>query len=108
MPRGIGWAHPVDILLECCRVFGLETELRVVVKFSLKDSSGLGNPQNHRIVAIVPAGKRPDVEWKHFAAFAEALFSKEARLSIQLVATRPYEWITKLQSELENLVFVKR
>ena len=98
----------MDILLEFCRVFGLETKLRVVVKFSLKDSSDLGIPRDHRIVAIVPAGKRPDVEWKHFAALAEALLSKEALLSIQLVATRLYEWIAKLQSELENLVFVKR
>ena len=98
----------MDILLEFCRVFGSGTKLRAVIKFSLKDSSGLGNPQDHRIVAIVPAVKRPDVEWKHFAALAEALLSKEARLSIQLVATRPYEWISELQSELENLVFVKR
>lgn len=56
----------------------------------------------------MPAGKRPDVEWKHFAALAEALLPKEARLSIQLVATRLYDWIVKLQSELENRVFVKR
>ena len=108
LPRGIGCAHPVDILLEFCRVFGFETKLRGEVKFSLKDSSDLGIPQDHRIVTIVPEGRRPDMEWRHFAALAEALLSKEARLSIQLVATRLYEWIAKLQSEFENRVFVMR
>gem|GEM_PF-4254827 len=45
--------------MELCRVFGLETKRRVVVKLSLKDLSDLGITQDHRIVEIAPALRIP-------------------------------------------------
>jgi len=108
LPQGIDSVHPVDILLEFCRAFGFEPQLRGAVEFSLKDSSDLGIPQDHRLVTIVAEGRRSDMEWSHFAALAEVLLKKNSLLSIQLVASRVYEWIAKLQSDFGNRVFVMR
>ncbi len=108
LPRGIDSVHPLDILLEFCRVFGFETRLRGAVQFSLKDLTDIGIPNDHRLVTIVPEGRRSDMEWGQFAELAEALLVKDSLLSIQLVATRVFGWITKLQSEFGNRVIVMR
>ncbi len=69
-------SHPVEILLQFCRVFGLEPKLAEPLRFRDVDGlnlSYLGGPGNPRPVVMFPDSRRSDRRWNGFKQLTELI-----------------------------------
>jgi heptosyltransferase-1 len=100
LPRLPERRHPVDILLEFCRAFGFETELRGRVRFLLKESDRVVEAASVlkpvRIV-LAPEGRRERVEWDGFEELAEGLLERLDSAVVYVVCHKSNTWVDSLK-----------
>lgn len=108
MPRGIEPVHPVDILLEFCRVFGFETKLLGSVQFSLSESQYIDRPEGEKRVTIAPDGRRPDMEWKSFQTLTATILKRNPSVSVRILTAKSLDWGDAFQKEFGNRVAILR
>ena len=90
----------MDILLEFCRAFGFETELRGRVRFLLKESDRVVETASVlkpvRIV-LAPEGRRERVEWDGFEELAEGLLERLDSAVVYVVCHKSNTWVDSLK-----------
>ncbi len=99
LPRGTDPVHPVDILLEFCRVFGFETRLKGQVHLSLPSSGTPETASDHRLVTLFPEGRRPDMEWSGFESLAGDILKRDPEVQVQVLSSRRVGWVSRWQSQ---------
>ena len=102
LPRSIDQPHPVDILLEFCRVFGFEPELKGAVRFQQKGEDWeelfSGSEEGPRI-ALAPEGRRPLASWTGFERLAKEILGRIPGARIQVATQGAAPWATELATE---------
>lgn len=102
LPRLPERRHPVDILMEFCRAFGFETEIRGCVRFLLKEADRVGRASSvlepFRIV-LVPEGRRERVEWDGFEELAERLLKRVDSAVVYVVWEGSNNWANRLKQQ---------
>lgn len=102
LPRSPDRRHPLDILLEFCRVFGFETELKGSVRFSLREADRVGGPSSLSKpirIALLPEGRRERVEWGAFEALAGRLLERFDSLVVYIVSQGNNAWVNRLNQQ---------
>ena len=98
IPRSPDCRHPVDILLQFCRVFGFETELKGRVRFSLREADRVGGAAaNPFRVTLVPAGRCERVEWRGFEGLAQCLLERSEATVVRLLSREGLAWADRLK-----------
>jgi len=106
MPRGIDPVHPVDILLEFCRVFGFETRLRGTVQFKLSHSQEFDRSRGTRRVTVFPEGRRPSASWGGFEALVlQILRQNQSGVEVEVVSSKTLPWVAHAQNELQGRLY---
>jgi len=85
LPPGRAKPHAVEILLEFCRVFGLEPKLGGKIEFSGQKGLGasvLKKPEGGRLVMVFPGKERIGWDWSGYAELVEKLLERESRVKV--------------------------
>ncbi len=98
LPKAADVTHPVDILLEFCRVFGFETRLKGFPRFAMPESDRDAWARDHSgtNVVLCPEGRSPDREWGGFASLATALLERQSSARVCVLVKRTLEWMEEL------------
>ncbi len=108
LPRGADPVHPVDILLEFCRVFGFETRLKGAVQLTLNQMGDFEKPRGKKLVTIVPEGRRADMAWDKIESLAKELLKEYPSVIVQVLAARPVDWVEALKKDFGERLRVSR
>jgi len=108
LPRRSGPVHPVDILLEFCRVFGFETKLKGTVQLTLSQMGNFEKPRGKKLVTIAPEGRRADMTWDKIESLAKELLKEYPSAIVQIIAARPIGWVEKLKNDFGDRLKVFR
>lgn len=100
LPRKPERLHPVEILLEFCRVFGFPPELKGTVRFDSSSSSDwpvgeseiAGTPR----IVLAPEGRRPGLSWEGFEALATSILGKFPRARVLVITRGKTPWVNAL------------
>ncbi len=96
LPRSPHRRHPVDILMEFCRVFGFETRLAGKVRFVLKGAPNPGASER-AVVTFLPEGRNGRNRWNGFEELATLLLEKRKTIALQVFSTQGIEWVDRLK-----------
>jgi|ETNmetMinimDraft_22_1059887.scaffolds.fasta_scaffold00013_15 heptosyltransferase-1 len=99
LPRGFDQTHPVDILLEFCRVFGFEPELKSSVRFEQKGEDwreAFSTTDKGPRVVIAPEGRRNSVNWPYFECLAKDALERFPNVRLRLVTQGSVPWAESL------------
>ena len=107
LPRSPDCRHPVNILLEFCRVFGFETEFKGRVLFSLKEADRVGQSAsvaNPVRIVLGLEGRLKRVEWDGFEELAERLLRQLDSAVLYIVTQGSNAWVGRLKEHWGNRV----
>lgn len=110
LPRPNGHVHPVDILLEFCRVFGFETKLKGTVRFTTKSSSAFGKSSRKAdsVITIFPEGRSPRMSWQGFEELTVQILNQHPVVEVQVLATHSVDWANRLKADFRDRINVFR